>query len=50
LLDSSVAQNDGVDNLTTLDTAIRGNLWLTDAEQYIHAEVSDHESAASIAR
>jgi len=47
LFSASIAQNDGIDNLATLHTALGGTLRLADAEEYIHVEVGHHESAAS---
>ena len=44
---SPIAQNDRIDNFTTLHTAFRRKLRLADVAEYIQAEVLHHESAAS---
>ena len=42
--DPSIAQNDGIDNFTTLHAAFRCKLRLADVAEYIQAEVLHHES------
>jgi hypothetical protein len=46
----SIVQDDRIDNCPTLHTTLRGKLELAGAVQQIHAEVINHEPAASGAR